>query len=286
MPCSASKVSMLSLLAIPALSLALWMGSAAATPDDLDIAAAPAEQNAVGPGISDEDLKRLLSSSIVARFQPPTAFAFSDDDLKFWASKAVEAHKGANVSVGDPTKKYDVVIQIGHYARKSGRTGGEGRYVTEQQMAALVGVGLIDQLSHLKNGDRTISTLLIGADGYTKNLQSRIFLSLHTDASDRPCSVGPSFGYHTDKDVHGMHAVALALALTLDYDAKKFMEKNYTENLKGYYAYRQFNTQDFKGVLEMSELTCPDQEERLLSRATGLSKNLATALQLALDSRL
>jgi hypothetical protein len=149
-------------------------------------------------------------------------------------------------------------------------------------MAALVGVGLVQQLATLKIGKSPISVLLVGADDYEKKLRSRIFLALHTDAADAKCAVGPSVRYQKISDATGMHAIALALAITLTKDASKFMNDNYTRDEAGYYAFSQFDTKDFKGLLEMSELTCEDQEKALLERAALLSTNLAYAVQFAL----
>jgi hypothetical protein len=80
-----------------------------------------------------------------------------------------------------------------------------------------------------------------------------------------------------------MHGIAAALAITLGIDPQKFMRDNYTANLKGYYAFRSMQTKQFKGLLEMSELTCPSQEEILLSRAELLANNLAVAVYFALQ---
>jgi hypothetical protein len=79
-----------------------------------------------------------------------------------------------------------------------------------------------------------------------------------------------------------MHGIGLALATTLDVDPEKFMKDNYTEGLQKYYAYGHFAASDFIGVLEMSELTCPKQEDALLERSALLAKNLTFAVQFAL----
>lgn len=233
-------------------------------------------------GISASELSTILSSNLLSSFVSPPALAFSPSDGKFWSDKAKEAHRAAPVLRGDAAQNYDVIIQIGHYPRTKGRTGGQGKYVNEQQMAALVSVGIVQQLASAKVNGKPISALLIGADDFTKGLKSRIFLALHTDSAARPCSVGPSVGYQKVGDAKGMHGIALALAITLDISPSKFMADNYTEGLKNYYSYSQFKTTDFIGLLEMSELTCPAQEEALLTRAAVLSKNLATAIEFAL----
>lgn len=243
----------------------------------LDDAAQPATEK-----LTAEEARQTLSLPVVADLRTATVLGFSDQDAQFWAERAKAAHATAPVDRGDVSKSYDVIIQIGHYPRKQGRTGGQGRFVNEQQMAALVAVGLHQKLKDLKFEGKPISALLIGADEYEKNLKTKIFLSIHTDASGRPCSIGPSVGYEGAKDEKGMHGIALALAITLGKDAERFMSDNYTRALAGYYAYSSFNTSLFKGLLEMSELTCPADEKNLLLRASQLSTNLAHAVQWAL----
>ncbi|RXT51158.1 hypothetical protein B6S44_21345 [Bosea sp. Tri-44] len=232
--------------------------------------------------LSSSEAREALNLPVVSELRTATVLSFSDSDVQFWANRAKAAHSAAPVEQGDLAKTYDIIIQLGHYPRKQGRTGGQGKFVNEQQMAALVGVGLYRKLQELKFQGKTISTLLVSADDYTKGLKSKIFLSLHTDASVTPCSLGPSVGYQGDKDEKGMHGIALALAITLGKDAERFMRDSYTRALQEYYAYRRFNVSLFKGVLEMSELTCPDDEKNLLLKASQLSTNIAYAVQWAL----
>jgi hypothetical protein len=234
------------------------------------------------PGITKEELARHEITEFASKLERPSGLTFSDDDAKFWAEKAKNAHWRAPVGRGDPVEDYDVIIQIGHYPRKTGLTGGQGKFVSEQEIAALVAVGFQQQLANLKNGNHPFNVLLIGADDYTPHLKSKIFLALHTDAAQKQCAVGPSVAYQKVGDATGMHAIALAVAITLSKDAEKFMNDNYTRDEAGYYAFKQFNTTGFKGLLEMSELTCPDQEKVLLERAALLSRNLAYAVQFAL----
>jgi hypothetical protein len=259
---------------LSAVVIAACTWSAAADPEDAG-KGPTVEKRA--PGISEADLRGLLTSDLAGQIEVPTGLAFSDENLKFWMDRAKQAHAKAPVSTGNANETYDAIIQIGHYPRKTGKTGGQGRLVNEQEIAALVAVGIVQRLEKLK-----IKTLLVGADNYNSGLKSKIFLSLHTDSAAKPCSVSPSVGYEKIADAKGMHGIALALAITLELDSQQFMRDNYTTNLSGYYAYRQFNTQYFKGLLEMSELTCPKQEEKLLLRAPDLSANLARAIQFAL----
>ncbi|UVO28157.1 hypothetical protein [Bradyrhizobium arachidis] len=262
------------------LSLILLLAAPLNAQSDLNDEGLAAQSPA--PGITKEELAILLKTEFASNLKRPSPLAFSDDDAKFWAGKAKTAHKNAPVERGDLAKTYDVVVQIGHYPRKTGRTGGQGKFVSEQEIAALVAVGLQQQLAKLKNGKQPFSVLLVGADDYTAHLKSKIFLALHTDAAARQCVVGPSVAYQKIGDASGMHAIALALAITLGKDAERFMNDNYTKDEAGYYAFKQFDTTEFKGLLEMSELTCPDQEKALLERAAALSTNLAYAVQFAL----
>lgn len=199
------------------------------------------------------------------------------------ADRAKRIHDRTSVRSGDTKQNYDLILQIGHFKRKTGKTGGSGRLVSEQQIAALVGVELLEKLASVRNDGADIKTLLIGADNITPGLKTRIFLALHTDAAENSCAVGPSVGYHNKGDAKGMHGIAVALACTLRLkDAAQFMRDNYTKNLSDYYAYSQIDSEQFEGVLEMSELTCPSQENLLLERVDDLTTNLAVAIQFAL----
>lgn len=257
----------------------IWCSCATANPEQNQ---STSSNETSARGISAEELKALLSSGLPKLLSPPPALAFSDDDVRYWAEKAKYAHSNAMISRGNIKEKYDLIVQIGHFPRKSGVTGGQGKYVSEQQVAALVGVSLIQKLSQLKVNNAPIKALLVGADDFNSGLNSKIFLALHTDSTNGKCLVGPSVGYQKIADASGMHGIALALAITLGQDAEKFMKDNYTSGLSGYYAYSKINSEFFKGVLEMSELTCPAQEAKLLTSAASLATNLAIAIQFAL----
>jgi len=218
----------------------------------------------------------ILKSDLIGQLASPHPLAFGPGELTEMAAKAKDAYRQLRTEIGDPNMEYDLIIQPGHFGRTKGATGGEGKYVTEQQITAKIVEGLASILRQ-----RGLNVAVIPADGFETPLKSKIFLSLHTDASNFPCSVGPSLGYSAEADALGMHGIAAALAITLGIDPKKFMSDNYTANLKGYYAFRSMNTKQFKGLLEMSELTCPSQEENLLSRSDLLENNLALAIYFA-----
>ncbi|SDY96534.1 hypothetical protein SAMN04487939_11082 [Lysobacter sp. yr284] len=234
------------------------------------------------PGATDEEIKSTVSSALSHALSKRNDFAFSPDEAKTAAGRIKAIFDATKTLPGDAGTTYDVVLQIGHFPRKTGKTGGTGKYVTEQQAAAAIADGVRQKLSTLKVDNKAISTIVVGADDFTRGLKTKIFLALHTDSSEKPCSVGPSLGYEAGTSRVGTNGLALATALTLGYDATKFMKDNYTRNLSGYYAYRSINSSAFKALLEMSELSCPEQETNLLKNAAQLSENLAIAIQFSL----
>jgi N-acetylmuramoyl-L-alanine amidase len=228
-------------------------------------------------GATDKEIENLMTSELRNNLVSGTPLAFSTSDLTTWSNQAKQAHASLTTEAGDLNTSYDLVLQPGHFPRTKGRTGGQGAYVSEQEYVAWIAQMMSSDLKK-----RGVNVVVIPADGYAKPLKSKIFLSLHTDAREVPCQIGPSVGYHKDSDATGMHGIALALALSLGVDPIKFMRDSYTPNLKGYYALKDMDTSLFQGVLEMSELTCPDQENLLLSHAKTLASNLAIATVFAL----
>jgi N-acetylmuramoyl-L-alanine amidase len=228
-------------------------------------------------GPSTEEINSVVSSDVAKALTPPEALAFGPTDLKAFAENAKQSYRRLKTDLGDTSKTYDLIVQPGHFARTSGATGSQGKYVSEQEFAARV----VEQLA-ADLRQRDVNIAIVPADGFNKPLRAKIFLSLHTDGSIYPCSSGPSVGYSSTGDAKGMHGIALALSLTLGIDPVRFMRDNYTENLKRYYAFSSMNTAAFKGLLEIGEITCPTQEEIMLSRADLLAKNLAIAVVFAL----
>ncbi|MBY2914155.1 N-acetylmuramoyl-L-alanine amidase [Rhizobium leguminosarum] len=228
------------------------------------------------PGATAEEIA-LAIQTLSDDLRKPSSTAFSPADVRAWVDKAKSAYGNLRTENGQVDISYDIVIQAGHYKRSQGRTGGEGRHVIEQDMSAWVGKMLSENLKA-----RGYKALLIDADHYAKGMKPRIFLALHTDSSALPCRLGPSVGYDSVSDSDGMHAIALALALTMAADPTEFMKDSYTSGLKSYYAFADMNVSEFEGVLEMAELSCPPDEEKLLSRAEVLADNLAVAVVFAL----
>jgi hypothetical protein len=212
--------------ALLGLSLAIWPCVAVAGPDTQDDSG-PSQK-----GATNQEIERILKSDLIGQLASPHPLAFGPGELTEMAAKAKDAYRQLRTEIGDPNVEYDLIIQPGHFGRTTGATGGEGKYVTEQQITAKIVEGLASNLRK-----RGLNVAVIPADGFKTPLKSKIFLSLHTDASNFPCSVGPSLGYSAEGDALGMHGIAAALAITLGIDPEKFMRDNYTANLKGYYAF-------------------------------------------------
>jgi N-acetylmuramoyl-L-alanine amidase len=225
-------------------------------------------------GASESEIQETLKFR--NEFLNPSTLAFSADTARAASANAKEAYVSLTVTKGELATKYDVIIQPGHFGRVSGATGGEGKYVTEQQYAAWIAKMLLAELA-----ERKIKAIAIPANGYTVGLTTKMFLALHTDAANFPCSVGPSIAYASVADGPQMHMIALSLALSMDIEPAKFMRDNYTKDEANYYAYKTVDAAA-KGLLEMGELTCPKDEATLLSNAEVLAKNLSRAIVFAL----
>lgn len=255
-------------------SLAIAVTVASPCYSDSEIAV---QERDLTPGATPEEIAAILSTDLISNLEQPTVLGFDRQSLLAAAEVAKTAYASLSTSPGATGESYDIVLQAGHFGRTKGATGGQGKFVTEQQYAAWITSLIADDLR--KN---ELSLVVIPADGFNRPLKAKIFIALHTDASDFPCSVGPSIGYKAVSDSLGMHGIAAALAITLDKDPAAFMRDNYTKNLSGYYAYSGTNVSMFEGLLELSELTCPDDEELLLERGETLARNLSWAIRFAL----
>lgn len=231
-----------------------------------------------GPGHTQGATENEIAAALAmeSNFREPGGLSFNDDQLSSWASSARKAKASLHAEPGGQGK-YDVVIQVGHYPRTTGATGGQGKRVNEQEASAWVAEMLSSKLRAAK-----LNAIVIPADNFRDGLRTRAFIALHTDASNVACKVGPSLGYGNSTNKAGMNTLAVAVAISLGIPPEKFMRDNYTKNLSGYYAYKRIDASDYEGVLEMIELTCPEQEDMFLGNASTLADNLATAIQISL----
>lgn len=178
-----------------------------------------------------------------------------------------------NFGRGDPNLMYDIILQPGHFGRASGATGSQGARISERDFAAHIVSEVAGRLS-----EDNVNVIVIPADDFARPLKSKIFLAVHLDGSDSPCASAPSMGYDDHTDVLGVHAIGFALAAALNYDYNEFMDDGFTANLRNYYAFNHMQSSSFGGVIELGELSCPEEEELLLRSEQNLIRNFHVAL--------
>lgn len=93
------------------------------------------------------------------------------------------------------------------------------------------------------------------------DVKTAIFI--HFDGIDKPCTSGASIGYHTDASAPAAQLWRSMYGAVFPF---RFMPDNFTDNLRDYYGFRQVQTQDGGLVLELGELTCPEQRAWLEPR--------------------
>jgi Peptidase M15/N-acetylmuramoyl-L-alanine amidase len=206
--------------------------------------------------------------------------SMSDPEFQNRVKSVKTVAAGMKIDELVPDKQYDVILQVGHYPRKAGSIGGQGLHVSEQEISAAIAVGISTYLR-----DRGMIVAIIGADSKpASRVKTRIFLALHADSGVEKCSVGASYGYSRNSAGHKMQSVATALAMSLEYEPSEFREKNFAPAIQSYYAYKWFDSEILSGVVEMAEVTCPAQEENVISKSGDLAKNLATAIEFQIKS--
>ena len=184
-----------------------------------------------------------------------------------------------NLGPGDPHKSYQVILQPGHFGRTSGRTGGAGANVTEQELVAFI---IAKTAAYLIANN--IDVLTISADEINKTgLHADIFLAVHADTAKKPCTTGPSLGYAKGSSLLGMHSIGFALATSMGQTYADFKKDNFTVGEHEYYAFKFITTKGYGGLLELGELTCPAVENALISNAELIAHNLGVALKASVE---
>ena len=150
-----------------------------------------------------------------------------------------------NLGPGDPHKNYQVILQPGHFGRTSGRTGGAGANVTEQELVAFI---VAKTAAYLITNH--IDVLTIPADNFDKTgLHGDIFLAVHADTAKKPCATGPSLGYAKGSSLLGMHSIGFALATSMGQTYADFKKDNFTVGEHEYYAFKFITTKGYGGLL-------------------------------------
>lgn len=219
-------------------------------------------------------LAALAASNFLKELQPFSFGVVAADPID-----VKTAPKMPNLGQGDSAARYDIVLQPGHYLRKPpGKLGTSGKLVSEQELTAFITANVA---KYLIDTDKNLKVLVISADDYNRPLNTNVFLSIHADGSEKPCTSGPSLGYGEGSSLLGMHAIAFALATSMGQTYEDFQKDNFTTNLSKYYAFKSMNlpNKGFAGVLEVGELTCPQKENALIAGSLLIAKNVGVALK-------
>jgi hypothetical protein len=86
---------------------------------------------------------------------------------------------------------------------------------------------------------------------------------IHFDGTGTPCTSGASIGYHTAASQPAAQRWRDEYAKVFPF---KFQADNFTKNLSDYYGFRQVRAANGALVLELGELTCPEQKAWLEPR--------------------
>lgn len=86
---------------------------------------------------------------------------------------------------------------------------------------------------------------------------------IHFDGSAPPCQSGASIGYHRAADAAAADAWR---RLYSRYFPFRFQPDNFTASLHDYYGFRQVDAGESNLVLELGEITCPEQHAWLAPR--------------------
>ncbi len=88
-------------------------------------------------------------------------------------------------------------------------------------------------------------------------------LFVHFDGSDPPCRSGASIGYAHKRDARAAGEWRRLYGAVWPFE---FQRDNFTENLSEYYAFAQVRARESSLVVELGEITCPEQRAWLAPR--------------------
>ena len=165
----------------------------------------------------------------------------------------------------------DVVIAAGHEGlwRNQGATGKVRSYGTagvpggppERELTPLIADAATEALR--AGGYQVVRENAL----YDREYACKLGIAVHLDGSGTPCKSGASIGYPEGQPPGSNKPAADSWR---EFYSKewpyKWMNDNFTSNLRGYYGYRWTRTSDAELVFEMGELTCPEQHEWLVPR--------------------
>jgi Caspase domain len=189
------------------------------------------------------------------------------------------------VEMGNSGIEYDVILQPGHYQRTSAAIGTSGKYVSEQALVAYV-TNIV--ASTLRSFGKSV--LVVSADNYIRptqfegefnGLRSKVFLAIHADGSEPPCSTGPSLAYKEPAPLLALHAIGFSLSAALGDD---YLETDFAVTEGRYYMFKQVRAPRLTAVLELGELTCEKSERKLIMFSPLIGANVGRAIDFILST--
>jgi len=162
--------------------------------------------------------------------------------------------------------KADVYIQAGHEGRLFGKTGSTSPYGREIDWTRIVA----DEATRILRR-AGVSVIRASADQRRKSV-IRLALSIHFDGSKRACSTGASIGLNNGSDRRAARVWKRMYRSVFPF---KWMPDNFSRNLKYYYNYRYTLASDAELVLELGEISCPEQARWMKPRLKQLGALIA-----------
>lgn len=160
----------------------------------------------------------------------------------------------------------EIFIQAGHEGRTKGATGTEGPLGREIDWTPIVA----DEATRILQ-EAGISVIRSSAD-YRKFCKVDLAVSIHFDGCNRLCGSGASIGYDDRTDMPAAKEWRITYASYFPY---QWMPDNFTSNLKNYYNFKYTVTRDAELVLELGDITCPEQAKWIKPRLKHLGHVVA-----------
>ena len=149
-----------------------------------------------------------------------------------------------------PVDYAEIYIQAGHEGRTTGATGTQSSFGREIDWTPIVA----DEATRILR-EAGISVIRSKADR-RRFSKVDLALSIHFDGCEQGCATGASIGYDDPTD----QPAALAWkSFYSQYFKFKWQPDNFTKNLSNYYNFKYTITNDAELVLELGDLTCPEQ---------------------------
>jgi|GEM_PF-1394169 len=199
----------------------------------------------------------VLFSAILISTQIPVKKAYR-------YTKRIVKRSAAKVTT--PIDYAEIYIQAGHEGRTTGMTGASGPYGNEIDWTPVVA----DEATRILR-EAGISVIRSKADHYRYSSVD-LAVSIHFDGCAKVCGSGASIGYDdpTDKP-----AADEWRALYSNYFGFKWHRDNFTPNLSNYYNFHYTITRDAELVLELGDITCPQQAKWMKPRLKEMGQLVA-----------